>query len=112
MGAPLRQGEFLVESLALVNQFGETLDISGIVGEFELSESIHRKFSSGVVGIVDGLNLLKNYRFTGQEFIRISIKQKEGMGDTADAMYSIDKTFREFKADNISRQGEKIQANV
>ena len=112
MGAPLRQGEFLVESLALVNQFGETLDISGIVGEFELSESIHRKFSSGVVGIVDGLNLLKNYRFTGQEFIRISIKQKEGMGDTADAMYSIDKTFRVFKADNISRQGEKIQAYV
>ena len=60
----LKQGEFLVESLALINQFGETLDISGVVGEFEMSESIYRKFVSGVVGIVDGLNLLKNYRFS------------------------------------------------
>ena len=47
----LKQGEFLVESLALVNQFGETLDISGVVGEFSLTESIHRKFSSAVVGL-------------------------------------------------------------
>ena len=108
--SPLKQGEFLVESFALINQFGETLDISGIVGEFSMSESIHRKFATGVVGIVDGLNLLKNYRFTGQEFIRISLKQKEGMGDTADALYSIDKTFRVFKADRISRQSEKIQS--
>ena len=108
--APLKQGEFLVESLALVNQFGETLDISGIVGEFTMSESIHRKFISGVVGIVDGLNLLKNYRFTGQEFIRISVKQKEGIGDTAGKIYSIDKTFRVFKADTITRPTEKIQS--
>jgi len=108
--APLKQGEFLVESLALVNQFGETLDISGIVGEFTMSESIHRKFVSGVVGIVDGLNLLKNYRFTGQEFIRISVKQKEGIGDTAGKLYSIDKTFRVFKADRITRPTEKIQS--
>ena len=68
MGAPLRQGEFLIESLSLVNQFGETLDISGIVGEYTMSESIHRKFASGVVGIVDGLNLLKNYRLCFYEF--------------------------------------------
>ena len=42
--APLKQGEFFLESLALINQFGETLDISQIVGEFTMSESIHRKF--------------------------------------------------------------------
>ena len=77
--SPLKQGEFLVESFALINQFGETLDISGIVGEFTMSESIHRKFATSVVAIIDGLNLLKNYRFTGQEFIRISLKQKEGI---------------------------------
>ena len=41
--APLKQGEFLVESLALVNQFGETLDISGIVGEFTMSESLYQE---------------------------------------------------------------------
>ena len=108
--SPLKQGEFFLESLALINQFGETLDISQIVGEFTMSESIHRKFVSGVVGIVDGLNLLKNYRFTGQEFIRISVKQKEGQGDTADKDFSIDKTFRVFKADTISRPSEKIQS--
>ena len=94
--APLKQGEFFLESLALINQFGETLDISQIVGEFTMSESIHRKFVSGVVGIVDGLNLLKNYRFTGQEFIRISVKQKEGQGDTADKDFSIDNYNRSW----------------
>ena len=43
---------------------------------FKLYESIFNKFVTGEVSVADGLNLPKNFRLTGQEYIRISIKQK------------------------------------
>ena len=46
---------------------------------FKLFESIFNKFVTGEVSIYDGLNLPKNFRMTGQEFIRIAISQKEGL---------------------------------
>ena len=109
MSQPQRAGQFFIESLALVNQHQESIDIRELVQEFKLNESIHNKFCSATFGIADGIDLLKNYRLTGQEFIRISIKQKEGMTDDAPKEFSIDKSFRIFKIDQLQRPDEKTQ---
>ena len=91
-----KAGEFQTEALHIVNQEGESLDLSGIAISFRLYEDIEKKFVTGDVSMADGLNLLKNFRFTGQEFIRIAINQREGTCDDefSDKKFSIDKTFR------------------
>jgi len=107
-----KPGEFLTEAIHIVNQEGDTLDISGQVAGVRLFESIHKKFITGDVSVLDGLNLLKNFRFTGQEFIRISIRQKEGLRDDEFSIRhdSIDKTFRIYKVSSIDRQVGTIQS--
>ena len=95
------QGQFSIESFALINQYGESVDIRALVEEFNLFESIYNKFVTGTLAVIDGISLLKNYRFSGQEFVRISIKQMEGMGEEAPKEYTIDKTFRVYKVDKL-----------
>ena len=107
-----RRGEFSVESFTLVNQHGESLNLEGVVKSFRLFESIYDSFCTGEVGIVDGLNLLYNYRFTGQEFIRISLQQKEGEGEPAEKEYTIDKTFRVYATQNVTRVPDKAGTQV
>ena len=110
----LQSGQFLTEAIHIVNQEGESLDISGIIKNFSLYESIYKKFSTAEISFIDGLNILKNYRFTGQEFIRISIKQREGTTDDelSSKEFSIDKTFRIFKAGYVERPKEMVQTYV
>ena len=72
-------GEFKITAFTLVNQYDESLDLTNMVMGFKLFESIFNKFVTGEVSIYDGLNLPKNFRMTGQEFIRIAISQKEGV---------------------------------
>ena len=105
-------GEFVVEAFTLINQYNESLEITNMVMGFKLYESIFNKFVSGEVSIADGLNLPKNFRLSGQEYIRISIKQKEGNDEEAEEAFSIDKTFRIYKLDNIIRVDEITQSYV
>lgn len=107
-----RRGEFSVESFTLIDQHGESLNLEGVVKSFRLFESIYDSFCTGEVGIVDGLNLLYNYRFTGQEFIRISLQQKEGEGEPAEKEYTIDKTFRVYATQNVARVPDKAGTQV
>tara|TARA_Y100000361_G_scaffold2056_1_gene1751 strand:- start:83 stop:1432 length:1350 start_codon:yes stop_codon:yes gene_type:complete len=79
---------------------------------FKLYESIFNKFVTGEVSVADGLNLPKNFRLTGQEYLRISIKQKEGNDEEAEEDFSIDKTFRIYKLDNVIRVNEVTQSYV
>ena len=79
---------------------------------FKLYESIFNKFVTGEVSVADALNLPKNFRLTGQEYLRISIKQKEGNDEEAEEEFSIDKTFRIYKLDNIIRVNEITQSYV
>ena len=69
-------GEFFFDSFTLVNQYNESIDLQQMCSNFQLFESIYNKFVTGEVHIFDGLNVLKNFRMTGQEFIRIKIRQK------------------------------------
>tara|TARA_Y100000816_G_C26068828_1_gene561948 strand:+ start:50 stop:1492 length:1443 start_codon:yes stop_codon:yes gene_type:complete len=105
-------GEFVVEAFTLINQYNESLEITNMVMGFKLYESIFNKFVTGEVSVADGLNLPKNFRLTGQEYIRISIKQKEGNDEEAEEAFSIDKTFRIYKLDNIIRVDEITQSYV
>ena len=105
-------GEFFIDSFTLVNQYNESIDLQQMVSNFQLYESIYNKFVTGEVHVMDGLNVLKNFRMTGQEFIRISIKQKEGTDEKSEDQFSIDKTFRVYKIDNIQRPQELTQTFV
>jgi len=105
-------GEFVVEAFTLINQYNESLEITNMVMGFKLYESIFNKFVTGEVSVADGLNLPKNFRLTGQEYLRISIKQKEGNDEEAEEDFSIDKTFRIYKLDNVIRVNEVTQSYV
>ena len=109
MSGNFAAGEFFVESLTLVNQYNESVDLTNMVSNFQLYESIFNKFVTGDVSILDGINLLKNFRMTGQEFIRIAIRQKEGTDEKSADEFSIDKTFRIYKVDNVQRPDELTQ---
>ena len=104
-----KAGEFSVESLAIVNQEDESVDITDLAIGVKLFESIYNKFTTGHVNVLDGLNILGNYKFTGQEFIRISVAQKEGIGQEPDKKFTIDKTFRIYKVENVKRPKEASQ---
>ena len=112
MSANYAAGEFNIEAFTLVNQYNESLDLTNMVMGFKLFESIFNKFVTGEVSVYDGLNLPKNFRMTGQEYIRIAFSQKEGVGEEAEKEFSIDKTFRVYKLDNINRSDELTQTYV
>lgn len=107
-----KAGEFSIDSISLINQYGESVDISKLVVSIRMFESIYNKFCTAEIGILDGLDLPKYYRMTGQESVRIAIRQKEGIGDTASDEFSIDKTFRLYKIENLQRPQESIQTYV
>jgi len=112
MSANYVAGEFKIESFTLINQYQESLDIQGLVSNFKIYESIFSKFLTGEVSLVDALNLPKNFRMTGQEYLRISIRQKEGIDEEAEKEFSIDKTFRIYAIENVTRVDELTQAYV
>ena len=54
-----------VAGVILVNQFGDSVDLSEVFTRMFLQESIHSKFVSGQIQIMDSLNLLRSFRMTG-----------------------------------------------
>ena len=70
-------GKIWFEAIDLINQEGQVIDIKQLVVQFDLYESIYNKFVTARMVIGDGINLLKNYRVNGQEFIRISCKMDD-----------------------------------
>jgi hypothetical protein len=86
-----------VAGIILVNQFGDSVDLSEVFTKLYLQESIHSKFTSGQIQIMDSLNLFRSFRMTGQEYINIEIAQFEG-DETVAKEPKIVKNFRLFKA--------------
>jgi len=101
--ADQQQGGIHVIALSIVNQYGESLEIPRSAMEVSLFESIYSKFVTGEIAIDDGLNLTKNFRFTGQENVRIIFRQQEGNGQSCAPEDSIDKVFRVYKVSNEER---------
>ena len=71
---------FDLKSIHLVNQEQMSINLRDLISGFQIYESIQDKFISGEVVFVDGVNLPKLFRFTGQEYIRISMS--DGREDT------------------------------
>ena len=107
-----KPGEYALEALSLVTADGDSVAIEDIVVNFRMYESIYSKFVSADISIVDGINLLKNYKICGQEYVRISIRQKENDGTESDTVNSIDKVFRVYKVVNNVRVDDKMQSYV
>ena len=105
-------GGFTIEAFTIINQHGETVVVDALSVGVTLYESIFSKFCSGQASFIDGLDLLKNYRFTGLEYLRISIKQKEGFDEEAPKEFTIDKTFKIYKVENVQRPNESTQSFV
>jgi len=105
-----QQGGVNIEAITIVNQYGDALDISMLSMGVRLYESIYSKFVTGDIAVMDGLNVLKNFRFTGQETVRISFKQQEGSGQAASTKDSIDKVFRVYKVSNLERIKDSTQS--
>ena len=59
----LKAGEFSVEALAIVNQEGDSIDVTDLTLGVELFESIYNKFCTGNITLLDGLNLLTQGNF-------------------------------------------------
>ena len=105
-------GVFTIDAINLVNQEGESVDIQNTVLSFRLYESIYNKFVTGDINIIDGLDLIKNFKLTGEEYIRISIKQLEGMGEEAAKEFSIDKDLKVYKISAVNRIDQSTQSYV
>ena len=108
----MQGGVFTIDAINLVNQEGESVDIQNSVLMFRLYESIYNKFVTGDIHIIDGLDLLKNFKIVGDEYIRISIKQIEGMGEEASEEFSIDRDLKVYKITAINRVDQSTQSYV
>ena len=104
-----KSGEFFINSITLSNQFKESVEITKLITGFRLFESIYKKYTTAEIHFIDGLNLIKNFRFTGQEFVRVSISMKQGIGDKAAKEDSIDRDFRVYKVSNVNRVNDTTQ---
>ena len=109
-----RMRPFSLKAIHLVNQEGMSVNLSGVTVGFRLYESINSKFITGDVGIIDSVNLLKHYRFTGQEYIRISLTHGEGDGEEEEGEVPplLDMTFRVYKLSNQEQPKEIVQSYV
>ena len=106
-----KRGEFNIESIAFINQDQESVDIGDVCVSFKLYESIFDKFCTAEMGILDGQDLPYNYRFSGQEFVRISLKQ-QGTGQVVDKQITIDKTFRLYAVEHKNRVPDKLSTHL
>ena len=85
-----KAGEFFITSISLTNQHKESVEISKLITGFRMYESIFKKYCTAEIHFIDGLNLIKNFRFTGQEYVRIAVKMKVGIGEKADNLDSVE----------------------
>ena len=112
MTVNVQQGELVVDSLSIVNSEKESVDVLGLCNNITIFEGIDKHFLSGRITIVDGLNILKNYKLSGQESLTIKIRQVEGQGEFSRPEFSIDKVFRVYSVTDVNRNNQNIQTYV
>jgi hypothetical protein len=59
MAEDKQQGGINIESITIVNQYGDVVDLALVSPNVRLYESIYNKFVTGEIAVVDGLNILK-----------------------------------------------------
>ncbi len=100
------QGALFINSCCITNTDQQAVDVTDISINIKIFEDINQPFLSGRITLIDGVNLLKNYRFTGQESITIDVSQaiiKEGKIAKATKANSIRHTFRIYSITDVNR---------
>ena len=100
-----KPGLFYIDAITLVNQEGESIDLRNIMMNFSLFESVYESFCTAQLNIIDGIDLKKHFKLTGQEHVRVAIRMNEGDGKTTNEQDSIDKVFRIYKISDVNRKG-------
>lgn len=94
--------ESLSDLLVVVENYkGEKTDITGIVTEISIYESIFNPFLYGEVILIDGTDAFNDIPFIGQEKLEISWKRDE---------INVQKTFRVTNVYNITKAQESFGA--
>ena len=87
-----RPGAFKIHQLTIVNQDQDAINIAPITTDVKLYEGIQQQFVKGKLTVVDGIQMLKNYKLVGQESITIQVSS---------ANSTFRKVFRIYAIDNV-----------
>ena len=112
MSRDVQQGELVVDSLSIVNQEQQSIDVTALTSNITIFEAIDKPFLSGRMTLIDGLDILKNYKITGQETLTIKIRQAEGQGEYSAPEFSIDKVFRIYSVTDVKIPQQNTQSYV
>ncbi len=108
-----QQGELVVDAVTIVNLEKESIDILASTSNITLYEAIDKPFLSGRITVVDGLELIKNYKLTGQESLTIKVRQREGTNDQmSNPSFSIDKVFRIYSITDVKETSTSTKTYV
>ena len=102
------QVPFSLKSIHLVNQEQMSINLRELISGFQIYESIKDKFISGEVIFVDGINLPKLFRFTGQEYIRIAMNDGREDSPLYDMTFRVSKMTNQVRSDVGIMQGYKL----
>jgi hypothetical protein len=89
---PLDTRDFRIGSISLISSAGISVDISNMVAEIQIHQDIYLGFMSGMLVMVDGVDLHSTMVLHGGEFLYVSIKEP-----TTRDKIKISKTFRVYK---------------
>ena len=108
----VQQGELVVDALTIVNPEKEAIDITTLTSNITIFEAIDKPFLSGRITLVDGLDILKNFKIVGQESLTIKIRQTEAAGEYSIPEFSIDKAFRIYSVTDVQRTEQNYMTYV
>ena len=103
-----RATSYELEVLTLVNNEGDGFDIRNQLIQCKIYESITANFLIGNIVIDDGINLFEKAKIFGQESLRIKYSQPAGLNDEVDPDDVIDKTFRVYKVDEVTKVDQRF----
>jgi len=113
MSTNYQQGELVVDAVTIVNSEQESVDILALTSNITIYEAIDKPFLSGRISVVDGLDMIKNYKLVGQESLTIKVRQREHVGDEMSAPdFSIDKVFRIYSVSDIKTVDQNTKTYV
>lgn len=77
--AAFNPNSYLVTSIDLTNHAGRVIDISRIVTDFTINESIYLTSVTAKFSIQDSVNLFEEMQLIGQEIIRVKLVRKDNL---------------------------------
>ena len=100
-----KTGQVSIDSVTLVNQEGEIIDLTNMGMSIDIFEGIDSPFLSGRISVIDALAVFRKYKIYGQEHLTIRYRARKGHGEFEDGDFAVEKTFRVYKiTDMINRE--------